>query len=182
MREKIVFLDRDGVINVDSEDFIKSPEEWQPIPGSLEGIALLSQAGFKVVVITNQSGVGRGLFDLDTLNAIHAKMQRLTAEKGGAISDIYYCPHAPETQCFCRKPAPGLLQQFSRETGIPLTGLFLVGDAWRDLQTALAVDAQPLLVKTGKGVKTLADHPELSVPVFDDLYAAAKHIVEVFHH
>lgn len=177
MQDKIVFLDRDGVINLDSENFIKSPTEWQPIPNSLEAIALLSQAGFKVVVVTNQSGIGRGLFTLETLDAMHAKMQQLTAEKGGAIAAIYYCPHAPEAQCDCRKPKPGLLHQFNRDTGIPLQGLFFVGDAWRDVQTALAVGARPLLVKTGKGLKTLADHPEFDGLVFEDLYAAAEFIL-----
>lgn len=176
MQEKIVFLDRDGVINLDSADFIKSPAEWQPIPNSLEAIALLNQAGFKVVVVTNQSGIGRGLFTLATLDAMHAKMRRLAAEKGGVIEAIYYCPHTPEEHCDCRKPKPGLLQQFSRDTGLPLQNLFFVGDAWRDVQTALAVDAHPLLVKTGKGLKTLADHPEFDGMVFEDLYAAAQYI------
>ena len=106
MQEKIVFLDRDGVINLDSEDFIKSPTEWQPIPNSLEAIALLNQAGFKVVVVTNQSGIGRGLFTVETLNTMHAKMRRLTAEKGGEIAGIYYCPHTPEAQCACRRSPP----------------------------------------------------------------------------
>ncbi len=178
MPPKIVFLDRDGVINFDSEGFIKSPAEWQPIPNGLEAIALLNQAGFKVVVVTNQSGIGRGLFTLETLDAMHAKMRQLAAEKGGSIEAIYYCPHAPEAHCDCRKPKPGLLQQFSRETGVSLTGLFLVGDAWRDVQSALAVGARPLLVKTGKGMKTLVEHPELHTSTFDDLYAAARYIVE----
>ncbi|MEQ1637085.1 MAG: D-glycero-beta-D-manno-heptose 1,7-bisphosphate 7-phosphatase [Methylococcales bacterium] len=177
MHEKIVFLDRDGVINLDSEDFIKSPEEWQPIPNSLEAIALLNHAGFKVVIVTNQSGIGRGLFTLETLDAIHAKMRQLTTEKGGEIAGIYYCPDAPEAQCACRKPKPGLLQQFSQETNTPLQNLFFVGDAWRDIQTALVVGARPLLVKTGKGLQTLSEHPELTLPVFEDLYAAAKYII-----
>lgn len=176
MPPKIVFLDRDGVINLDSEDFIKSPAEWQPIPNSLEAIALLTQGGFKVVVVTNQSGIGRGLFSVETLDAMHAKMRRLAAEKGGAIEAIYYCPHAPEAECDCRKPKPGLLHQFNRDTGISLQGLFFVGDAWRDIETAMAVGAQPLLVKTGKGLKTLADHPEFDGLVFEDLYAAAEYI------
>lgn len=177
MSPNIVFLDRDGVINVDSKDFIKSPDEWQPITNSLEAIALLSQAGFKVVVVTNQSGIGRGLFTVETLDTMHDKMRQLTAEKGGSIEAIYYCPHAPEIDCDCRKPKPGLLHQFHQDTGIPLQGLFFVGDAWRDVQTALAVGAKPLLVKTGKGMRTITDHPEWDIPVFEDLYAAAEYIV-----
>lgn len=176
MPSKIVFLDRDGVINLDSEDFIKSPDEWQPIPNSLEAIALLNRAGFKVVVVTNQSGIGRGLFTLDALEAMHAKMRQLTAEKGGAIEAIYYCPHSPEAGCACRKPKSGLLKQFQQDTGISAQGWYLVGDAWRDIQTARAVGARPLLVKTGKGLKTLADHPEFHGMAFEDLYAAAQHI------
>ncbi|MFI3135697.1 MAG: D-glycero-beta-D-manno-heptose 1,7-bisphosphate 7-phosphatase [Methylococcaceae bacterium] len=172
-----VLLDRDGVINADSDDYIKSPDEWQPISGSLEAIALLNQAGFKVAVLTNQSGLGRGLFDIDTLDAIHAKMRRLLRDKGGEIAGLYYCPHVPDDHCACRKPKPGLAQQFSQETGTSLENVFFVGDAFRDIQTALAVGAQPLLVKTGKGLKTIADHPELTLPIFDDLYAAAQYIL-----
>lgn len=175
--DPVVFVDRDGVINFDSVDFIKSPDEWLPIPGSLEAIALLNQAGFKVVVITNQSGIGRGLFDITTLNAIHAKMQLLLAEKGGSLAGIYYCPHTPAAECACRKPKPGLLLEFNRETGTPLQDVYFIGDAWRDVETALEVKARPLLVKTGKGLKTLADHPKLPCPVFEDLWEAANYIV-----
>jgi D-glycero-D-manno-heptose 1,7-bisphosphate phosphatase len=175
---RYVLLDRDGVINADSDEFIKSPEEWQPLPGSLEAIALLNQHGFKVVVITNQSGIGRGLFDLKTLDQIHAKMQTLALEKGGEISAIYFCPHLPEAACGCRKPKPGLLQRFSQENKISLNDVYVVGDSWRDIQSGLAVQAKPLLVKTGKGLKTLTDHPEPNVPIFEDLYAAAQYIIQ----
>lgn len=178
VQQRYVLLDRDGVINYDSDDYIKSPEEWQPIPGSLEAIVRLNEQGYKIAVITNQSGLGRGLFDVTTLNEIHARMRRLLAEQGGEIADIYYCPHTPEEHCECRKPQPGLLLRFSQETQIPLKDIFFVGDSWKDIQTGCAVGAQSLLVKTGKGLKTLADHPESNVPVFEDLYAAAYYIIE----
>lgn len=177
-RPLYVLLDRDGVINYDSDDYIKSAEEWQPIPGSLEAIALLNRQGYKVAVFTNQSGLARGLFDFDTLNAMHTKMQSLLAEQGGSIEAIYYCPHAPDDQCNCRKPEPGLLSRFSEDFQISLEGLYFVGDAWKDVETALAVGAVPLLVKTGKGERTLAAHPESIVPIFEDLYAAARYIIE----
>ncbi len=175
---RYVLLDRDGVINADSDDYIKSAEEWQPIPGSLEAIALLNQQGYKVAVFTNQSGLARGLFNLDTLNAMHTKMQRLLAEQGGTIEAIYYCPHAPKDRCTCRKPEPGLLLRFSEDFQTSLEDLYFVGDAWKDVEAALAVHAKPLLVKTGKGERTLADHPEVNIPIFEDLYAAARYIIE----
>lgn len=178
MQQRYVLLDRDGVINVDSDEFIKSPEEWQPLPGSLEAIALLNRHGYKVAVITNQSGIGRGLFNVATLDSIHAKMQRLVTEQGGEISAIYYCPHLPDEACDCRKPKPGLLQRFSQEQQIPLKDVYVVGDSWRDIQSGIAVQATSLLVKTGKGLRTLADHPEPNIPVFEDLYAAAEYIID----
>ncbi len=178
LQQRYVLLDRDGVINIDSDQYIKSAEEWQPIPGSLEAIALLNQMGYKAVVVTNQSGLARGLFDLTALNEMHAKMHRLLAEKGGEISAIYVCPHLPEDHCSCRKPNPGLLVRFSQETQTPLTGLYFIGDSWKDAQTAQAVDAKPLLVKTGKGLITLANYPESNIPNFEDLYAAAHYIIE----
>lgn len=173
---RYVLLDRDGVINHDSDDFIKSPEEWLPIEGSLEAIALLNEHGYKVVVVTNQSGVARGLFDTATLEKIHAKMQRMTEQKGGKIDAIYFCPHGPDDGCNCRKPKPGLLESFATEHHASLIGMAVIGDSLRDLQSAQAVGASPILVKTGKGRKTLHENPNLNIPVFENLYDAAKFI------
>jgi D-glycero-D-manno-heptose 1,7-bisphosphate phosphatase len=176
---KCVILDRDGVINFDSDQFIKSPDEWRPIPGSLEAIARLNQAGFRVVVASNQSGVGRGLFDMATLNAIHAKMHKLTALAGGRIDAVFFCPHAADSKCGCRKPRPGLFQEISSRLHMDLKGVFAVGDALRDVQAAMAVGAKPVLVRTGKGMKTLqaGQLPE-DVPVYDNLLQAAMAIIE----
>ena len=173
---RYVLLDRDGVINHDSDDFIKSPEQWLPIEGSLEAIALLNKHGYKVVVITNQSGLARGLFDAATLEKIHAKMQRMIAEKGGKIDAIYFCPHGSDDDCNCRKPKPGLLEAFASDKNVSLSGMAFIGDSLRDLQAAQAVGASPILVKTGKGQKTLHKNPHLNIPVFENLYDAAKHI------
>lgn len=172
-----VLLDRDGVINHDSEHFIKSPEEWRPIEGSLEAIALLNRLNYKIVVITNQSGLARGLLDENTLEKIHAKMQRMAAEKGGKIDAIYYCPHSPESNCNCRKPKPGLLETFAADKKVKLNGLFFIGDSLRDIQAAQAAGASPILVKTGKGRKTLTENPDLRVPVFENMLEAAKYII-----
>lgn len=179
MPMKFVILDRDGVINFDSDQFIKSPEEWRPIPGSLEAIARLNQAGFRVVVASNQSGVGRGLFDMATLNAIHAKMHKLVAQAGGRIDAVFFCPHAADSKCACRKPKPGLFQEIGSRLHLDLKGVFAVGDALRDVEAALAVGARPLLVRTGKGQRTL-DSGQLpaDVPVYDDLFQATQAIIE----
>jgi D-glycero-D-manno-heptose 1,7-bisphosphate phosphatase len=175
-KQRYVLLDRDGVINLDSDDFIKSPEEWLPIEGSLEAIALLNACGYKVVVVTNQSGVERGLFDATMLEKIHDKMHRLVNEKGGVISAVYYCPHGPDSHCECRKPKAGLLKAFAADFDADLTTIAVVGDSLRDLQAALAVDAQPILVKTGKGQQTLTNNPQFNSLVFENLYEAAKYI------
>jgi len=151
---KLVILDRDGVINFDSAQYIKSPEEWRPIPGSLEAIARLTQAGYRVVVATNQSGVGRGLFDMATLNAIHEKMHRAVTQAGGRIEAIFYCPHAADSTCECRKPRPGLLIEIGERFNTPLAQVPAVGDSLRDLEAAAAVSARPMLVLTGKGERT----------------------------
>ncbi|MEQ1544220.1 D-glycero-beta-D-manno-heptose 1,7-bisphosphate 7-phosphatase [Methyloglobulus sp.] len=172
-----VLMDRDGVINVDSDEFIKSPEEWIPIAGSLEAIALLNKQGYDVVVISNQSGIARGLFDETTLTKIHEKMHRLLAEKGGEIAAIYYCPHGPDSLCNCRKPKPSLLKRFAEERNIDLTTVSFIGDSLRDIQAAQAVGAKPILVKTGKGQKTLINNPNINLPVFENLYGAAKYIL-----
>ena len=153
---KLIVLDRDGVINRDSEQFIKSPEEWRPIPGSLEAIARLNHAGFRVVVATNQSGIGRGLLDMATLNAINDKMHRALALAGGRIDALFDRPHTADSACECRKPKTGMLKEIGVRFGIEMTGVPCVGDSVRDLQAAEAVGAQPMLVLTGKGEKTLA--------------------------
>jgi D-glycero-D-manno-heptose 1,7-bisphosphate phosphatase len=154
---KLIVLDRDGVINYDSDQFIKSPDEWRPIPGSLEAISRLNHAGFRVVVATNQSGLGRGLFDMATLIAINDKMHKALAQIGGRIDALFYCPHTADSACECRKPKPGMLIEIGNRFGVELTGVPCVGDSVRDLQAAAAVDAQPILVLTGKGEKTLRD-------------------------
>ncbi|MEC4749674.1 D-glycero-beta-D-manno-heptose 1,7-bisphosphate 7-phosphatase [Methylomicrobium sp. Wu6] len=176
-RDRYVLLDRDGVINEDSDQFIKSPDEWRPIRGSLEAIALLNANGFKVIVITNQSGIARGLFDLGMLDRIHQKMQHRVAENGGAIEAIYFCPHGPESDCDCRKPKPGLLRAFAAEYQTELRDVVVIGDSQRDIQAAEAVGARPILVKTGKGEKTLKQNSDLKIPVFDNLYDAANALV-----
>jgi len=172
---KLIVLDRDGVINHDSTQFIKSPEEWRPIPGSLEAIARLNHAGYRVVVATNQSGIGRGLFDMATLNAIHEKMYKALALVGGRIDALFYCPHTADAQCECRKPKTGMLSEIAVRYGLDMTGVPCVGDSVRDLQAADAVGAQPMLVLTGKGEKTLRDgsFPKNTV-IFPDLAFAVS--------
>ena len=154
---KLIVLDRDGVINHDSTQFIKSPDEWRAIPGSLEAIARLNHAGFRVVVATNQSGIGRGLFDMATLNAIHEKMHKALALAGGRIDALFYCPHTADSQCECRKPRSGMLREIGLRYGVEMTGVPCIGDSVRDLQAADAVGAQPMLVLTGKGEWTLRE-------------------------
>ncbi len=170
---KLVILDRDGVINEDSDDFIKSPDEWKPIPGSLEAITRLTQAKYRVVIATNQSGLARGLLDINTLNKIHDKMHRGLMELGGDIEAIFFCPHAPKAACTCRKPKPGLFWDIANRCGIHLTGIPAVGDSLRDLQAASSAGARPILVRTGKGKKTEKGLPEEleHVPIYDDLQA-----------
>ena len=174
---KLVVLDRDGTINHDSDQYIKSPAEWKPIKGSLEAIARLTQSGHRVVVATNQSGIARGLFDMTTLNAIHDAMQRAVHRAGGRIDAIFFCPHAGDADCDCRKPKPGMLLEIGRRMNAPLEGVPVVGDALRDLQAAAAVGARPVLVLTGKGRKTrAAGGLPPGTEVFDDLAAfAAKY-------
>jgi len=176
-KQRFVILDRDGTINQDSDQFIKSPDEWRPIPGSLEAIALLNKHGYKVVVITNQSGLARGLFDSATLAAIHDKMKTMVQAKGGQIEAIYFCPHGADDNCHCRKPKPGLFQQFIQDYQIGPDKLFCIGDSLRDIQAARAARATPLLVKTGKGNFTLQQDFDLEAPVFADLYTASQFII-----
>lgn len=176
---KLVILDRDGVINVDSDNFIKRPEEWKAIPGSLDAVARLNHAGFHVVVATNQSGIGRGLFDMTMLNAINEKMIHALAQIGGRIDAVFYCPHAAEADCSCRKPKTGMFEEIGQRFNAPIQGIPSVGDSLRDLQASANVGAQPMLVLTGKGEKTLAQGglPE-GTRVFPNLSAAAKAIIQ----
>ncbi len=177
---KLVVLDRDGVINYDSEDYIKSEAEWEPIPGSLEAIARLNNAGVTVAVATNQSGIARGLLDLDRLNAIHQSLRLRLSAVGGRIEVITFCHHGPGDHCECRKPLPGLLREIGRRTGISLREAPVIGDSRRDLEAARQVGARPILVRTGKGERTGHDLPQgfAQVPMFDDLAAAVDHLLD----
>jgi D-glycero-D-manno-heptose 1,7-bisphosphate phosphatase len=175
---KLIILDRDGVINFDSDQFIKNPEEWKPIPGSLEAIARLCQADYRVVVATNQSGVGRGLFDMHTLNAIHDKMHKAVALAGGRIDAIFFCPHTAYSDCHCRKPKSGMLEDIAARYNVNLQGVPAVGDSLRDLTSAAKMGAQPMLVLTGKGAKTQAagELPEGTL-IYPDLATAVATLV-----
>ena len=175
---KLVILDRDGVINFDSEHFIKSPAEWKPLPGSLEAIAKLTQAGYKVVVATNQSGIGRGLFDMDMLNAIHNKMHQAVQAVGGRIDAVFYCPHAADSKCDCRKPRPGMLVRIGACFNADLHGVPAIGDSLRDLEAAATVGALPMLVRTGKGEKTRNEAIPQGTLIFADLAAAVEHVLK----
>jgi D-glycero-D-manno-heptose 1,7-bisphosphate phosphatase len=178
---KIVILDRDGTINEDSVDYIKSAQEWQPLPGALDAIARLNHAGWHVVVATNQSGLGRGLFDVAALNAMHAKMHAMLAAVGGRIDAVFYCPHGPEESCHCRKPAPGLFEQIAERYGMPLTGMPSAGDSARDLVAAVAVGCEPHAVLTGKAAQYVDGALPMTYPahtiVHADLSAFADFIV-----
>ena len=177
---KLVILDRDGVINFDSAQFIKNPAEGKPIPGSLEAIARLNQSGYTVVVATNQSGVGRSLLDMDTLNSIHEKMHKMLFAAGGRIDAIFYCPHTADSDCACRKPKPGMFKRISETLNADLKGVPAIGDSLRDLQACAAVGCLPMLVRTGKGEKTrtVGNLPEGTLE-FVDLSAAVDHILAV---
>lgn len=176
---KLVILDRDGVINHDSDAFIKTPDEWKPIPGSLEAIARLTQAGYRVVVATNQAGIGRGLLDMAALNAINDKMWKAANQAGGRIDAMFFCPHTNADECDCRKPATGMFKEISQRFGLELNGVSAIGDSMRDLQAAAAVGAIPVLVLTGKGKKTKAggELPE-NTRIFRDLAAAVGALTE----
>jgi len=169
---KLIILDRDGVINEDSDDYIKSTEEFIPIEGSLEAIARLNQSGYSIAIATNQSGISRGFFDLNILNSMHEKLRRLLAPFGGHIDAIFFCPHSPEDKCQCRKPKIGMFQEIKHRFDIELYDVFAVGDSLRDLQAAQAAGANPVLVKTGKGARTLANGEDIDdIPVFANLAA-----------
>jgi len=179
LSRRLVILDRDGVINHDSDDFIKTPDEWIPIDGSIQAIAKLSTAGFTVAVATNQSGIGRKLLDKPALDAMHNRLRTLVKDAGGDVDRIVYCPHHPDDGCDCRKPAPGLYQKLSRQYGVPLDGIPIVGDSERDLVAARAVNARPILVLTGNGAKTSAHLQQRGeeVETFADLDAVAAALI-----
>lgn len=183
---KLIILDRDGVINHDSAEYIKSAEEWIPIDGSIEAIVRLYKAGFTVVVATNQAGLARGKFELDDLEAMHEKLTQLVEEQGAELAAIFYCPHHPDDKCKCRKPLPGMLDAIEAEFNTSVESCYFVGDSLRDLQAGIAKGCKPALVKTGNGEATLAqlqnaelaDSVTLSqVQVFDNLAAAADFII-----
>ncbi|SRR5579871_656262 len=179
---KLVILDRDGVISADSPQFIKSPAEWEPLPGSLEAIARLNEAGYHVAVATNQSGIGRGMFDMSTLASIHTKMHRAVAHAGGRIDAVFYCPHAATTECACRKPKPGMLLAIAERLQCSLSGVWAVGDSPRDLQAAYAAGAEPVLVLTGNGASTLAaGNLPPRTRVFENLDAVSRALVSQAH-
>jgi len=177
---KVVVLDRDGVINQDSPDYVKSEDEWIAIPGSIEAIASLSNAGYKIAVATNQSGLGRKLFDEFALARMHQKFCGLVEEAGGQVDGIFFCPHSPDEECEYRKPGTGLLQQIESEFSCSLKGQYFVGDSMKDIQAASAFSCVPVLVRTGNGLVTEKQlSPELSATclVFDDLASATKHLL-----
>lgn len=181
----LLILDRDGVINEDSDEYIRNVQQWLPIPGSIEAIAKLSQAGFTIAVATNQSGLARGYFSLDDMAEIHRKMHRLVEARGGKIAGVFYCPHLPEYGCDCRKPATGLLQTIEHDLNVSAVGAHFVGDSLKDLQAAQRYGCRPVLVETGKGRQTLAglrgSNPEIkdpeSIPVYADLADAGDAIL-----
>ena len=178
---KLVILDRDGTINEDSTEFVKTPEEWTPLPGALEAIARLNHAGWHVVIASNQSGLGRGLFDVATLNAMHAKMHRMLAAVGGRVDAVFYCPHASDESCHCRKPEPGLFEQIGERYGLDLHDVPMVGDSARDMLAGVAVGCEPHLVLTGKGVayrgRSLPDTFPKETQVHVDLAAFADFLI-----
>lgn len=181
---KLVILDRDGVINVERADFVKSADEWIAIDGSIEAIAQLHKAGFTVVIATNQSGLAREKFDLDDLEAMHAKFTALVEDAGGEVGAIFYCPHSPEANCYCRKPKAGLIEAIEAEFNASAESMPFVGDSLRDLQACLVKGCHPILVRTGNGEKTLteidscSDFDGVEVNTFDNLAAATPYIIE----
>ncbi len=178
---KLVILDRDGTINEDSAEFVKAPEEWAPLPGALEAIARLNHAGWHVVIASNQSGLGRGLFDVAMLNAVHAKMNKMLAAVGGRIDAVFYCPHTTDDKCRCRKPGPGLFEQIGERYGVDLGDVPMAGDAVRDLIAGATAGCEPHLVLTGKGAayrnRPLADTFPAATRVHADLAAFADFLI-----
>ena len=177
----LIILDRDGVINHESVEYVKSSAEWIPIAGSLAAIARLTQGGHRVVVATNQAGVGRGYYSLATLHDIHETLRRRLIAQGGWVEGIYYCPHTPDDQCDCRKPKPGLLQAIARDYPRLFSQAIFIGDSWRDVEAARAAGIQPLLVRTGYGEESLARDTCQSVLAFADLAAAVDYLLQNLH-
>lgn len=178
---KLIILDRDGVINHDSDAYIKSPEEWLPIDGSLEAIARLNHGGYTVVVASNQSGLARGYFDIESLTAMHKKMDEMLEKQGGRVDAVFYCPHGPDDGCECRKPKPGMLLDIGQRFNVSLKEVVLIGDSMSDIKAANSADANAMLVRTGKGKKAekiLQIESKISVPVFDDLSAAVTALLQ----
>lgn len=180
IERRLVILDRDGVINQDSSEFVKSADEWLPLEGSIEAIAKLSRAGFTVAVASNQSGLARGLFGAEELTAMHQKLHDLVTGAGGRVDRFVFCPHGPEDGCDCRKPKPGLLLLLGAHYDVALEGVPVIGDSLRDLVAAAAVGAEPILVRTGNGANTEESLPPelLGVRVFENLAAAAAALVD----
>ncbi len=183
MHTKLVILDRDGTINRASDQFVKSPEEWHPLPGALEAIGRLNHAGYHVVLATNQSGLGRGLFDIAALNSVHAHMMKALAAQGARIDAVFYCPHAPDEGCHCRKPEPGLLEQIAQRYGVPLAGVPYIGDSLRDMQAAERAGCVPHLVCTGRHTDLIgqAEAPAgfpAGTRVHADLAACVDHLLQ----
>jgi len=173
-----IILDRDGVINYDSDVYIKSPDEWHPIPGSLEAIAKLNQHGFKILIVTNQSGIARGFYDVQILNSIHERLIQELAKVDGHIEDILFCPHHPDEGCLCRKPKPGLIYQLQKKYAFDLSKTFFIGDSYSDIKAAQNAGCLPLLVLTGNGKNTLAQYPEFKIiPNFANLSLAVSHVI-----
>jgi len=178
---KVIVLDRDGVINHDSDAYIKSAEEWRPLDGSLEAIARLNHGGYTVVVASNQSGLARGYFDIEALTAMHMKMEEMLAKIGGRIDAIFYCPHGPDDGCACRKPKPGMLLEIGQRFNVPLKEVIFIGDSISDVKAANSAHAKSMLVRTGKGIKAekiLQTECKGVVPVFDDLASAVTSILQ----
>lgn len=179
MAMRLVILDRDGVINHDSSEYIKTPDEWLPIPGSLEAIARLNHADYRIIIATNQSGLARGLYDMDALARIHQKMNYLLNEVGGFIDAVFFCPHGPDANCRCRKPAPGLFDDIAARLKIDLQNVPAIGDSLRDIQAAQAVGARPILVRTGNGEEAmLSGKLPKNVPIYADLSAAVDALLQ----
>ncbi|MBU2711694.1 D-glycero-beta-D-manno-heptose 1,7-bisphosphate 7-phosphatase [Zooshikella harenae] len=178
---KLIILDRDGVINQDSDSYIKTVEEWQPIPGSIEAIAKLSQAGYLIAVATNQSGIARGLFSEQTLQAMHEKLLSMVNDAKGKIECIVYCPHGPNDTCDCRKPQTGLIKKIESALKTSAINAWLVGDSLRDIEAARKAGCKPILVKSGKGLRTLKTYPAIEAEIYDDLADFAKVLLSQDH-
>ena len=179
---KLIILDRDGVINEDSDDYIKSPDEWVPIPGSLDAIARLNHAGYMVAIASNQSGIARGYFSLETLAAMNVKMKDMLSPLGGRIDAMFYCPHGPKDGCDCRKPRPGLLTEIGNRFQVSLGDVYFVGDNINDIKAARAAGAKPVIVRTGKGEQTagmINNNGYGDIPVYDDLNDVATSLLEI---